>query len=209
MCKKKTAELIFLEVYLFAWPPGSSWLVHLSRPSKPLWAGLKQSTRVPCAVDCAPQQTRTGADSSTAAAAASTLLTGGRLFWLPEVCCCCAVKSRQLSLYLTRWYISENIQSIVFLFFLFWGTFPFFKKNRVCGVVKSVVLTPPFSRDAQKTHSQVHLDSLTKPSGQGAVERDGEEKLAHGRQRARKRGGQDASQEAFDFHPLHYLWDSS
>lgn len=33
-----------------------------------VWAGLKQSTRVPFAVDCTPQQTKSGADSSKATA---------------------------------------------------------------------------------------------------------------------------------------------
>lgn len=46
------------------------WLVRRPRPSKPGWAGLKQSTRVPCAVDGTPRQTRA---DSTAAAAASTV----------------------------------------------------------------------------------------------------------------------------------------
>lgn len=53
------------------------WLARRPRPSKLGWAGLKQSTRVPFAVDGTPRQTKTRADSR-AAAAASTQFTEGR-----------------------------------------------------------------------------------------------------------------------------------
>lgn len=135
------------------------------------------------------------ADSRTAAAN----VTGQRLFPVPQVHCCCA-ESRKRSLNHTagasRRYPQYCPLRKILLFF-------FFKSVTICGSWSRLCFP--------KTHSQVHLDSWqSRPvpvRGPGPGEgRWGEVNTR--KAGARKRGRQDESQEWFDFHPLHYLWDS-
>ncbi len=120
---------------------------------KAVWAGLKQSTRVPCAVDCAPQQTKSGADSSTAVAA-STLL--------PEDDCSQSLRFSAVVQSPVNWACGlPLVHPWKYPKYCFWGASEHFRfqKKHSLWVVKSAVLTP-FPRDAQKTHSRgVHLDS--------------------------------------------------
>lgn len=92
-----TLKLLFYSVPNTLTPPqyrlllclskGGFWLVYPFMSVKAVWAGLKQSTRVCSAVDWAPRQTGTGADSCTSAAA-PTLLTEDVLSVRVEYCCC-------------------------------------------------------------------------------------------------------------------------
>lgn len=148
---------------------------------------------------CAPRQTKIGADSSTAATA-STLL--------PEDVCSQSLRFTAVVQSLVNWAWTLPLHPWNYPEYCLFRRFCFcFQKHHSLRVVKSAVLTA-FFFFFQETHSIVHLDSWqSRPVPVRGPERRWGEVSAR-KARARTRGRQDESQESFDFHPLHYLWDS-
>lgn len=163
---------------------------------KTVWAGLKQSTRVPCTADCAPQQKRSRPSTGSGSIYSTR---GRRLLSVHEVHCCCSQfckLSRYLSAGASIKYTGHCIVPTRTLLFqvatqsagrevacLFLGT----RKRRT---LKSSWIADTAVRSRLRSRGE------TRP---GAVS-------AEGKSKTQRR--QDESQESFDFQPLHYLWDS-